>query len=94
MGGMTRCPHWTPEETAELERLFAAGMDRGKIALTMGRSRASIRQRAVRLGLIKAGEVKRGPPKRKPAKPELPMRAGLVTLPPLPSLQMSGHQAD
>jgi hypothetical protein len=75
---------------ARLERLFAAGMDRGKIALAMGRSRAIIRRRAVRLGLIKLDEVKRGPPKRKPAKPEPPMRVGLVTLPPLHSLQMSG----
>ncbi len=94
MGGMTKSPHWTAEETAELERLFAAGMDKGKIARAMGRTKASIKTRAVRLGLGNFGGVKRGLAKPKPVKPEPPMRAGLVTLPPLPSLQTSGQQAD
>jgi len=85
---------WTDAEEASLRELHAKGLTQRQIAITMARTPDSIARKMRQLQLVhrigRPSAPVSGPDGRfvpRTQRPLTPQRAGLVTLPPLPSLQ-------
>ena len=84
MKGVVQTP-WTDEERAMLRRLRANGLGPKACATMMGRSYSSIQRQVRYLGLQRR-EPRSPAPKRPSHDAGGGIRAGRITLPPLPSL--------
>jgi GcrA cell cycle regulator len=78
---------WPQQAVDRLRTLWAEGVSAAEIGRRMGLSKHSVLGKIHRLNLAsRPSPINRTPAPDKPRKPRTPPRAGLHTLPPLPSL--------